>query len=161
MEGAPEMVMDPERRFGIKAGGRAEPRSLSQRFSVLFGAIYAGIGVIGFFVTGFGNITEMTDHRFLGIFMINPFHNIVHIALGGLWLIAGLALTRAASEGVNIGIGIIYLLATVLGWMGALTLLSIPSGPDPDQFLHLATGVVTLLVGGGLVGAAGRERVAA
>lgn len=39
----------------------------------------------------------MTNHALLGIFMLNPYHNIVHIAIGGLWLIAAFTLTPAGT----------------------------------------------------------------
>jgi hypothetical protein len=146
--------MDPALRFGIGGGGS---RTVAQKFSLLFGTVYTAVGVVGFFVTGFGNVTEMTDHKFLGIFMLNPYHNVVHIGIGALWLLGALALSAPATEGLNVAIGGVYLLATVLGWFGYLTLLSIPSGPDPDQFLHLVTGVATLLFGAGLISSANRQ----
>ena len=82
--------------------------------------------------------------------MVNPFHNIVHIALGAFWLLAAFALTPAGTEGMNIAIGGIYLLATVLGWLGLFALLSIPSGASGDNFLHLITALATFIFRCGL-----------
>lgn len=144
--------MDPALKFGIGGGGGS--RTVAQKFSLLFGTVYTVVGVGGFFVTGFANVTEMTNHKFLGIFMLNPFHNVVHIGVGALWLLGALALSAPATEGLNVAIGGFYLLATVLGWFGYLSLVSIPSGPDPDQFLHLVTGVATMLFGTGLMSSA-------
>ncbi|MGH3911311.1 MAG: DUF4383 domain-containing protein, partial [Pseudonocardiaceae bacterium] len=79
------------------------------------------------------------------------FHNIVHIAIGSLWLLAALVLSPAGTEGVNIMIGAVYLLATVLGVLGYFTLLNIRSGTDPDNFLHLVSAALPLLLGSGLV----------
>ena len=40
----------------------------------------------------------MTNHALFGIFLLSPFHNIVHIALGAFWLLAAFALTPAGIE---------------------------------------------------------------
>ena len=67
-----------------------------QQLALVFGVIYTLIGVIGFFITGFGdffgnmNGSSMShDHTLLG-FMINPAHNVVHILIG----VVGIALSR-------------------------------------------------------------------
>jgi hypothetical protein len=99
----------------------------------------------------------MTNHELFGIFMLNPFHNIVHIGLGAFWLLAAFALTPAGTQGVNIAIGGIYALATVLGILGYFSLLSIPGGVAiGDNWLHLVTAVVTLIFGSGVL-SGGRE----
>jgi Domain of unknown function (DUF4383) len=85
-------------------------------------------GILGFFITGFASFTEVTNHALFGVFLVNPFHNIVHIALGAFWLLAAFALTPAGTEGMNIAICGIYALATVLGFFGYFSLLSIPVG---------------------------------
>ena len=66
------------------------------------------------------------------------FHNIVHIALGASWRLVAFALTPAGTEGMNIAIGGIYALATVLGFR--LLLLAVDSQwgfgrqlPTPDH----------------------------
>lgn len=151
----------PEEKFGIKIQSSAAPRTPEQSFSMIAGSIYVVGGIIGFFVTGFGNFTEMTDHQLFGVFMLNPYHNIVHIILGLLWLMAAFALTPAGAQGMNVSIGAVYALATVLGFMGDLAVLSIPSGAAGDNFLHLVTAVATLALGTGLLSAGGRESATA
>ncbi|HEX4100851.1 MAG TPA: DUF4383 domain-containing protein [Pseudonocardiaceae bacterium] len=91
----------PEDKFGIKVQSRRAPRTLEQSFSMIAGSIYVVGGIIGFFITGFSNFTEMTNHALFGIFMLNPYHNIVHISIGSLWLLAALALTPAGTEGMH------------------------------------------------------------
>jgi hypothetical protein len=99
----------------------------------------------------------MTGHELFGIFMLNPFHNIVHLGLGAFWLLAAFALTPSGTQGVNIAIGGIYALATVLGILGYFSLLSIPGGVAVgDNWLHLVTAVVTFIFGSGVL-SAGRE----
>jgi hypothetical protein len=153
-QGLDMSMVTPEEKFGIKIQSSKAPRTPEQSFSLIAGSIYVVGGIIGFFITGFGNITEVTNHALFGIFMVNPFHNIVHIALGAFWLLAAFALTPAGTEGMNIAIGGIFLLATVLGWLGLFSLLSIPSGASGDNFLHLITAVATFVFGCGLFRAA-------
>jgi hypothetical protein len=145
----------PEEKFGIKIQSSRAPRTPEQSFSMIAGSIYVVGGIIGFFVTGFGNFTEMTNHHLFGVFMLNPYHNIVHIILGMLWLVAAFALTPAGTQGMNVSIGGVYALATVLGFLGDLSVLSIPSGAAGDNFLHLVTALATLALGTGLLTTAG------
>ena len=56
----------PEEKFGIKLRGRS--RTFEQNFSMILGAIYILGGIIGFFVSGFANFTEMTNHDLSGCF---------------------------------------------------------------------------------------------
>jgi Domain of unknown function (DUF4383) len=141
----------PEDKFGIKIQSRRAPRTLEQNFSMIAGSIYLVGGIIGFYTTGFSNPTEMIPGRaFLGIFMLNPYHNIVHIAVGAFWLMGAFALTAAGNEGLNIAIGGVYTLATVIGFLGYLNLLAI-STTDPDNYLHLVTALATLVFGTGLL----------
>lgn len=153
--------MDPEVKFGIRGAGRYGPKTFEQKFALVAGLVYAGIGVIGFAVTGFSGVVAESNAALLGIFLLNPFHNIVHIALGAIWVFGALVLSPPATEGLNISIGSIYLLATVLGFLGYLALLNVQPAYDPDNFLHLATGLVTLLLGSGLFRRARNEAVPA
>lgn len=147
------MTLGPEDKFGIKIQSRGRSRTLEQNYAFLAGGIYVGIGVIGFFFTGFGNFTEATNVPLLGLFLINPFHNVVHLAVGLVWLGAAFTLTPIGTEGVNLAIGGFYLLAAVLGFLGYLSLVSVPGGFDMDFWLHLFSGLITLVVGGGLLSA--------
>jgi Domain of unknown function (DUF4383) len=149
----------PEDKFGIKLQSRPR-RTLEQNYSILAGSVYFVGGIIGFFVTGFSNPTEMIPSRALfGIFMLNPYHNIVHIAVGLLWFLGAFALTPPGNEGLNIAIGGVYLLATVIGFLGYLPLLAI-TPTDPDNYLHLVTALATLIFGSGLLSAMSGRRAA-
>ena len=152
----------PEDKFGIKIQSRRAPRTLDQNFSLIAGLVYVTIGVIGFFYTGFANFTEVTDDALFGIFLLNPFHNIVHIGLGAFWLLGAFALTPAGNQGLNIAIGGFYVLAALLGFLGYLSLISVPAGFDADNFLHLLSGLPALIFGSGLLSGQGdRQAVAA
>ena len=122
--------------------------SPAHKFALVAGLVYVAIGVLGFFFTGFDSFTEATDEALLGLFHVTPLHNVVHILIGAVWLLAALALTRPAAEGVNLAIAGFYVLAAVLGYLGALELLGIHAGLDADNFLHAGTGVISLLFAG-------------
>lgn len=148
------MTVDPESKFGIKIQSRGRGRTLEQNFAVLAGLVYVTIGVVGFFWTGlFTNFTEMTTEALFGLFLINPFHNVVHIAVGAVWIAAGLVLTPPGTEGVNFAIGGFYLLAAVLGFLGYLSLVSVPGGNDLDNYLHLFSGLAAVVFGSGILSA--------
>lgn len=151
----------PEDKFGIKLRASSAPTTPEQRYSLVAGSIYLVGGILGFFVTGLNNVTEMTNHALFGIFMVNPFHNVVHLALGVFWLLAAFALTPAGTEGMNVAIGTTFLLATVLGWLGLFSVLSIPSGASADNVVHLITAAATFVLGCGLFRAATGQPAAA
>jgi Domain of unknown function (DUF4383) len=139
-----------EDKFGIKMRASKAPSTPEQGYSLVAGSVYIVGGILGFLVTGFNNVTEMTNHALFGIFTVNPFHNVVHLALGVFWLLAAFALTPAGAEGMNVAIGTTFLLATVLGWLGFFAVLSIPSGASADNVLHLITAAATFVLGCGL-----------
>lgn len=118
---------------------------LIQKAAIVFGATYFAIGVIGFAFTGFTGWLEASGDQLI-IFAINPFHNLVHIAVGALWVLGALLPERGAAAGVFLGIGSVYLAAAVLGFLGALSILGIQSSLDPVNFLHLATAVAAIVV---------------
>ena len=147
----------PDVVWGVKES--ASVGVLPQQFALVAGLVYVAIGVIGFFSTGFNSFTEPTGEKLLGIFAITPMHNVVHLGVGALWLLAAFVLTRPAAEGTNLAIGGFYVLAAVLGYLGFLDLLAISSGfGDLDFYLHLITGVVSLLFAG-VLGSSDREPV--
>jgi hypothetical protein len=123
--------------------------SLAARAGVAFGAFYVAIGVIGFFITGFGGaLTGDHGDSLLGIH-INQFHNLVHIGIGALLLIMSLQKNDAAAEGTVMGVGLFYVVAFVIGVTASdnLTILGISSEGDPANFFHLVSGVALLAIG--------------
>ncbi len=136
-------------------------KSLAQTLMPLFGALYIGIGVIGFAITGFSNFLQNTDdHILLSGLSINPFHNLVHLAIGGFLLIMSRQAASTA-EGACLGVGIFYVAAFVIGFVGPqnLTILSMQGRGDLENFNHLINGV--LLLGIGLISSKATEASAA
>jgi hypothetical protein len=133
-------------------------QSLAQRVMPLFGALYIGIGVIGFAFTGFGSFLQNTsDYILIPGLSVNPFHNIVHIAIGGFLLIMSRQSTTTA-EGACLGVGIFYVAAFVIGFVGPtnLTIISMQGRGDLENINHLLNGVV--LLGLGLLSAAATDK---
>ncbi len=150
-------LASPEDKFGIKIQSRGRPRGLAHNTAMIMGSVYLVAGFLGFLTTGFANVTEVTDKAVFGLFAVNPYHNIVHFAVGGLWMIGAFALTTAGVEGLNIAIGGVYILATVLGFLGYLPLLNIPT-TGGDNYLHLVSGLVPLIFGSGLLTSLGSRQ---
>ena len=109
-----------------------------QLFALVFGAVYILVGLLGFAVTGFDNIFNSSANEVLIVFPVNPAHNVVHLLLGAIWL-AG-SRTASGAKVANMGIGVAYLAFFLLGLVGALQWLSIESGINADQLLHLVSG---------------------
>ena len=114
--------------------------------AVIFGAVYLLVGLLGFAVTGGVGFIATEGGLLLGIFAVNPLHNIAHLLIGAALLIAGLSSVRAA-KGVNVTIGAVYLLLGIVGFFLVGTSLNILALNTADHFLHLASAIVLLGVG--------------
>ena len=114
--------------------------------ATIFGAVYLLVGLLGFAVTGGVGFVATKGGLLLGIFEVNPLHNIAHLLIGAALLIAGL--TRvAAAKAVNITIGAVYLLLGIVGFFLVGTGANILALNTPDHFLHLVSAIVLLGVG--------------
>lgn len=122
---------------------RSSPNRL---VATIFGAVYILVGLLGFAVTGGVGFLATEGGLLLGIFMVNPLHNIAHLLIGAALLIAGLVSARAAKT-VNITIGATYLLLGIVGFFLVGTALNILALNTFDHFLHLASAIVLLGVG--------------
>ena len=122
---------------------RSSPNRL---VATIFGAVYILVGLLGFAVTGGVGFLATEGGLLLGIFMVNPLHNIAHLLIGAALLIAGLVSARAAKT-VNIIVGATYLLLGLVGFFLVGTALNILALNTFDHFLHLASALVLLGVG--------------
>ena len=85
---------------------------------------------------------------------MNPLHNIIHIAVGALWLAS--SRTEASARAVSTLIGAVYLVVGVLGlFVNGSSDLNILNINQPDNALHLASAALGLYFG-----LAGRRTVA-
>ena len=123
----------------------ARTRGPHQYIALAIGAIYALVGVAGFFVTGFDGFTEHDHDQTLMGFAINPLHNIVHIVIGVAGLILWTTDARARLYGWLLAIG--YGATTVYG-------LIVVDNPDAnflninwaDNWLHIASTIAGLVI---------------
>lgn len=149
-----------------RTGGARTP---AQTFALVFGAVYLLIGLVGFAVTGFDQFATWNDDQLI-IFTLNPLHNLVHLAIGAVWV--GAASKHDTAKTANLGIGVVYLLVALLGFLEVdfvAELLSINGGDqaagsatDPDNFLHLISGAAGVFFGtAGAEGTGGTTRSAA
>ena len=122
----------------------AAARTPAQIFALVSGVLYLIIGFVGFAVTGFDEFAKETDEQ-LVIFGLNPLHNIVHIALGAVWLVA--SSNAAKAKLVNLVFGATLLLVAVLGLAGILEFLSIENAAEADNYLHLVWGAAGIYFG--------------
>ena len=143
-------------RSGTGRAGKTWPELLA----LAFGAIYLLIGIVGFFITGFDNFfgnevapgVHHADENLLG-FMINPFHNVVHILIG----VAGLALARTLAGARTYGwlLAVGYGAAFIYGLFAGGTDWDFLNLNAADNVLHILTAIVGLVIALGPV----RDRV--
>jgi hypothetical protein len=126
----------------------------AQRFAVLLGAVYLVVAIAGFALTGFSGFASPHSHT-LVIFAVNPLHNTIHLVLAAGWLAA--APRHRTARVVNLAIGVVLGLVTVLGFVGGMGMLGMSGLADPDNFLHLITATLSLYFGSVAAGPAERR----
>ncbi len=121
-------------------------KSPNRLVATIFGAVYILVGLLGFTVTAGVGFIATEGNLLLGIFEVNPLHNVAHLLIGAALLIGGLANVPAA-KGVNITVGAAYLLLGIVGFFIADSALNVLALNTNDHFLHLASALVLLGVG--------------
>src|SRR5674536_355137 len=127
---------------------------LNRQVGYVFGVVYLLVGLLGFFVKSNG-FAATDGGKLLGIFMVNPLHNIVHLAVGAL-LVYGASRGEAMSRNVNILVGGIYLVVGIIGLFILSSSANILALNSADNGLHFVSAV--LLLGVGLAGSRGPVR---
>ena len=107
-----------------------------KNLTLFFGMVFILIGILGF-----------VDNPLvgdIGIFMTNAAHDVIHILIGIVAIIAARGGWGTAFLKV---FGAVYLLVALLGfWMGSPVLGFIGTN-DADNWLHIALGAVFLCTG--------------
>ena len=124
---------------------RFQSLSHNQMFGLLFGGVYLVIGVGGFAVTEGLSAAETRGGLELGLFSVNPLHNIAHLAIGAVLFLGAVAGLRA-SRSVNLAVGVAYLGLAAAGPFLVGTDANILALNGADHLLHLGTGLVAMLV---------------
>ena len=112
---------------------------MARQFAIVFGAVYVLIGILDLILPS----------PLLGIFGVNLLHDLVHLAIGGLWLFSAFVAPMGPDSARKTSqiIGIVYLLVAILGFalpdqMNQLLVINMA-----DNFLHLGTAVLALYIG--------------
>ena len=122
----------------------AGTRPWPQLLALVFGAIYLLVGIVGFFITGFGDFLSNSEHTMLLFFMINPMHNVVHILIGVVGLLLARTLSGARAYGWLLFAG--YLAAFVYGLFAVGESWDFLNLNPADNVLHVATAVIGLVI---------------
>ncbi len=120
-------------------------RSVNELAATVFGAVYLLVGVLGFFVHSNG-FAATSGGKLLGIFEVNPLHNVAHLLIGAVLVGAGRA-GLAASRATNTTIGGAYLLLGVVGLFILSSSANILALNAADNGLHFASALALLAVG--------------
>ena len=119
-------------------------RPWPQILALVFGAVYLLVGIVGFFVTGFDNFADNSQHEMLLFFMINPLHNVVHIVIGLAGLLLARTLAGARTYGWLLAVG--YAAAFVYGLIAVGKSWDFLNINAADNVLHILTAVIGLVI---------------
>jgi hypothetical protein len=124
-------------------------RSPAQVFALVIGATLTIAGIVGFFYNAsFGSGDGTERDAVIGILDVNGWHNLIHIASGGVGLLV--AGSYGGSRAYAIGFGAIYLVVALLGFLAGDgdELFNLVPVNTEDNFFHLLIGLAG--VGSGL-----------
>lgn len=124
--------------------------SPARLYATVVGAALVVVGIAGFFYSASfdtGNRVLNESDEVLGVLAVNGWHNVVHIVTGLL----GLAAAGYAARTYALGLGLVYLIVAVWGFIevedGIGALLDVVPVDTHDNFLHLALGLAGLGAG--------------
>lgn len=121
--------------------------SPNRLIGAIFGVVYLLVGLLGFVYTGFADFAGTdTNEKILGIFEVNPLHNIAHLGIGALLLFSAMK-SVAAAKGSNVLVGGVYLLLGIVGLFILDSEANILSLNGADNVLHFGSAALLLGVG--------------
>lgn len=128
------------------SAARAHSRGPNVLVGGIFGVVYLLVGLLGFTVSGGYGFAGTEGGKLLGLFMVNPLHNIAHLLIGALLVLAA---TRGevASSRMNTLVGGLYLVLGVIGLFLLNNDLNILALNAADNVLHFGSAAVLLAVG--------------
>jgi hypothetical protein len=121
-----------------------EASSPARLYATVVGAVLTILGIIGFFYSSSFGSPGAVDEVF-GIFAVNGWHNVLHLATGLL----GLAAAGYVARTYALAVGLLYLVIAIWGFIvgGGDSILSIIPVNAEDNVLHLIIGLVGLAAG--------------
>jgi hypothetical protein len=114
-----------------------------QVLAMAIGVIYALIGIVGFFVTGFEDFFGHTGDELIG-FEINGFHNVVHLVIGAAGILLARTLAGARMFGWLLAVG--YGAAFVYGLFAVGESWDVLSLNWADNILHLVSALIGVAI---------------
>jgi hypothetical protein len=132
-----------------------EGSSPARLYCLLVGGVLVAAGIIGFFYeASFAVGNEVVADKVFGILAVNGWHNLVHLAIGGLLLIAAGGAARSAA----LFVGVLYLVLAALGFVATggdgITfvaengvLIDLVPVNDDDNWLHVILGITGVVAG--------------
>lgn len=124
-------------------------KSPNRLVATIFGAIYLLIGLLGFLITSGVGFASNEGEPLLGVFEVNPLHNIVHLLIGAYLLYSGLKTVKMA-KAANTTVGAVYFLVGVIGLFLVDSHLNFLALNSADNVLHFLSALILLGVGIGL-----------
>jgi uncharacterized protein DUF4383 len=127
-----------------------EASSPARLYATLVGGTLVVAGLIGFFYdSSFDTGNSLRADELFGLLAVNGWHNLIHIATGAL----GLALAGSRAREYALGLGLVYLLVALLGFVefgsgdSADNILKLVPVNSEDNFLHLILGGLGVAAG--------------
>jgi hypothetical protein len=130
--------------------------SPARLYCLLVGAVLVVAGIIGFFYEASFDVgDEIKADKVFDILAVNGWHNLVHLAIGGVLLAAANTVARSAA----IGVGALYVVLAILGFIATestdgitfvaenFVLIDLVPVNNEDNWLHVILGVTGLLAG--------------
>src|SRR3954462_5300146 len=130
-----------------------EEATPARLYCLLVGAVLVIAGIIGFFYeASFASGDSIRSSDVFGVLAVNGWHNLVHIAIGALLLIAA----GSAARGAALFVGVLYIVLCVLGFIATSkggidfvaendTLIRLVPVNNEDNVLHLILGITGVI----------------
>jgi hypothetical protein len=130
-----------------------EASSPARLYCLLVGGVLVLAGILGFFYeASFAVGTEIEADKVLGLLAVNGWHNLVHLGIGALLLVAAGGAARSAA----LLVGILYLILAALGFIATGgdgigfvaengVLIDVVPVNDEDNWLHVILGLTGVL----------------
>jgi hypothetical protein len=109
-------------------------------YAQVLGVVLTLVGILGF-VPGLA-----PNGNLLGIFAIDPLHNVIHLLSGVGGLVAGFTAAGRYARLYAGVFGAAYALVTIVGFIQGTTVLGLVSVNAADNVLHLLIAVTSLAV---------------
>jgi uncharacterized protein DUF4383 len=130
-----------------------EETSPARLYCLLVGGVLVIAGIIGFFYEGsFATGDSIRTSDVFGVLSVNGWHNVVHIAIGALLLVAAGSAARPAA----LFVGVLYIALCVLGFIATShggiafvakddVLVKLVPVNNEDNVLHLILGITGVI----------------